>query len=163
MSQTPENSGQTPHQPTTAVGGPPGPPSPSGQDGIILHCCTDLLWATRIKSTADALGIPCRPARNLEMLEARLADSKIAGLIVDLETGSVGLSLIDRLRTGAKTEAERGVAIVAFGPHVDVGGLQAAREKGASAVLARGAFSGNLPEILSRLARHDPVVSRLQD
>ena len=117
---------------------------------MVCYCAADLLWATRIKSTADALGVPCRPVRNLEMLEARLVDSPVRSLIVDLESEN-GLSLIRRLRGEGADERARGIRIVAFGPHVGVEVLQEAKRAGADEVMARGAFSARLPEILGQL------------
>src|SRR4051812_7901338 len=89
---------------------------------MIVFCAADLLWATKIKSTADALGIPCRPVRNLEMLEARLADSPggVKALIVDLEAGEAVLDLIRRARQGPSGGDAKPLHVLAFGPHVAV-------------------------------------------
>jgi hypothetical protein len=119
---------------------------------MVCFCAADLLWATRIKSTADALGIPCRPTRNVEMLEARLVDSPVRSLIVDLESADAGMPLIRRLRDQAADERARAIRIVAFGPHVAVERFQEAKRAGADAVMARGAFNARLPEILKQLA-----------
>lgn len=127
---------------------------------MILYCCADLLWATRIKSAADALALPCRPARDLAMLQARLGDSDVRALIVDLEAPAA-LALIDHLRGG--NEPRPGVRIVAFGPHVSVDHLEAARRAGADAVLARGAFARGLADLLPALAAARPVASDLED
>jgi hypothetical protein len=138
--------------------------------GTLLYLAADLLWATRIKETATALGIAARPVRTLDMLEARLADTTIAGLIIDLEAGDIGLEMIHRLRgqAGGTSPAEARIPIVVFGPHVAVDRLEAARRAvggGASAVMARGAFSAQLPGILTALARGDAgaVATRLTD
>ena len=116
---------------------------------MILYFAADLLWGTRIKSTADALSIPCRPARTPEMLAARLADSDVRALIVDLETGEPGLDLITRLRAA---DPGRHVRVVAFGPHVEVEMLRRAREVGADEAMPRGAFDQRLPRLLTELA-----------
>jgi hypothetical protein len=119
---------------------------------MILYCCSDLLWATKVKSTADSLGIPCRPARTLEMLNARLADSPVKALILDLEAGPVAMELLARVRAAA-AKPESAIRVVAFGPHVEVGALREAAAAGAESVLTRGAFSARLPEILQDLDR----------
>jgi len=133
---------------------------------MILYLASDLIWATKIKSTADSLGIPCRPARTLEMLEARLADSPVKALIVDLEAGSVAVDFIRRARSGpggtggsppvANTPSGPAshppIHILAFGPHIDTDALQAAKSAGANTVLPRGAFNSRLPQILQELA-----------
>jgi hypothetical protein len=122
---------------------------------MVLYCAADLLWATRIKGTADDLGVACRPARNADMLRSRLADSEVRGLIVDLEAGEVALELIRITRSEARTGPDSAAwtgRIVAFGPHVATEAFEAAREAGADAVLARGAFDRRLGEILRELA-----------
>lgn len=123
---------------------------------MILFCASDLIWATKIKSTAESLGLPCRPARHLEMLEARLGDSPVRALIVDLESGETALALIQRLRDTRASAANRAIRIVAFGPHVGVEALQAAKQAGADEVMPRGAFSARLPNILQELAATPP-------
>src|SRR5262245_18800779 len=118
---------------------------------MILYCAADLLWATRIKATAESLGIPCRPARSVEMLEARLADSAVRALIVDLDSGEAALSLIRALRgenNKPGRDPDRAIQILAFGPHVALELFEQARAAGADRVLARGAFDRQLPEIL---------------
>ena len=118
---------------------------------MIVYLAADLLWATRIKSTADGLGLPCRPVRTLEMLEARLADGGVSALIVDLDTAEAGLALIERLHSPSASDEERAIRILAFGPHVQKELFQLARDAGADEVLARGVFDRNLPEILVNL------------
>jgi DNA-binding NarL/FixJ family response regulator len=113
---------------------------------MIVFCAADLIWATRIKSTADSLGISCRPVRNREMMVARLGDSPVRALIVDLEAGETGLELIRMVKV------KGGIRVVVFGPHVDAEGFERARATGADAVVARGAFGARLPQILQALA-----------
>jgi hypothetical protein len=121
---------------------------------VVLYAAADLIWATRIKATADALGVACRPVRSLAMLEARLADSTIGALIVDLEAGGLAFTLMGRVMGGesaGKPGKEGGIRVLAFGPHVAVDAMDRARAAGADAVLARGAFDRRLPEILREL------------
>lgn len=118
-------------------------------DGMILYAAADLLWATRIKGACDAAGIPARPVRSTEMLHARLAEGAVRGLVVDLETGELGIELIRAARL-AETQA-RGLFILAFGPHVAVEQFEQARRAGADRVIARGAFSDRLAQILAEI------------
>ena len=60
---------------------------------MILYAAADLIWASRIKGVADSLEVPARPARDLAMLEARLADCQICGMIVDLDKESVAFAI----------------------------------------------------------------------
>jgi DNA-binding NarL/FixJ family response regulator len=118
---------------------------------VVLYLAADLVWASRIKATGEAVGVPCRPVRSLEMLEARLADAAPRALILDLEAPEPALAMIARLRGPTATPADKSLRIVAFGPHVAKDLLQAARDAGADEVLPRGAFDHHLEDILVRL------------
>lgn len=96
------------------------------------------------------------------MLQARLGDCDVRALIVDLESEG-GMELIGYLRGPGAGPKERGVRIVAFGPHVALEALRGAESAGADAVMARGAFSRQLPEILRLLGGSGPVQSDLRD
>jgi hypothetical protein len=131
---------------------------------MILYFAADLLWASKIKGTADALGLTARPVRTLEMLEARLAEyaapnpDPIRALIVEIAPSQgtdeaepskleIAMALIRR------AQAVPGVRVLAFGPHVEVEALRAAKAAGAGAVMTRGTFGDRLPEVLQDLAR----------
>jgi hypothetical protein len=123
---------------------------------MLLYAAADLIWASKIKATADALGVAARPVRTMEMLEARLGDTpEIAALLVDLDKGDDGLAMIARLRDARAGERERGIRVLAWGPHVAKELLQAAREVGANEVMTRGGFDGNMEEILLRLGARE--------
>jgi CheY-like chemotaxis protein len=119
---------------------------------MILYLASDLLWATRIKATAEDLGLPARPVRTLDMLKARLADSPVKALICDLEAPELSLELIRHVKAPAEGEKPAAVRVLCFGPHVAKETLQAARDAGADEVLTRGAFDHHLPEVLMSLA-----------
>lgn len=120
---------------------------------MILYLAADLLWATRIKSTAETLGIPCRPVRSVEMLRARLADSPVRALILDLDAGPSALEVLEVLRADrpGPGDSPGGVFVLAFGPHEAEELFARARELGADRVLARGAFDRHLPELVKAL------------
>ncbi len=118
---------------------------------MIAYSAGDLLWATRIKSTADALGIPCRPVRDAGMLRARLSDSDVRGVLLDLEAPDRARALLGVLRGADAGERERAVRVVAWGPHVEADLLAEARALGADEVMTRGAFASVLPDLLARL------------
>lgn len=130
---------------------------------MILYHAADLLWSTRIRSTGDTIGVPMRPVRTLDMLTARLADSPVRGFVVDLDGKETALSLIAHLRRPEASDAERAVRIVAWGPHVEVDLLRRAKEAGADAVMARGAFSHRLPAILKELEGGGAVEDDLEE
>ncbi|MCC5785398.1 MAG: hypothetical protein JJU33_01705 [Phycisphaerales bacterium] len=119
---------------------------------MILYLASDLIWATKIKGVAEHVGLPCRPARTLEMLEARLADCEVAAVLLDLEKPEEAMAMIARLRGDGASEQDQKIRVVAFGPHVLVELFQQARDAGADEVLARGVLDRNMPEILLALA-----------
>lgn len=138
---------------------------------MIAYLASDLVWASRIKAAADALSIPCRPVRNLDMLNARITDGGLRALIVDLEAPADLTSVLIHAAKAATNHpqhttsgssaapthnplgsAPSPIHVLAFGPHVARDRLQAARDAGADDVLPRGAFAAHLDDILIRLA-----------
>lgn len=117
---------------------------------MIVYCCADLIFATKVRSTCDALGATSRPARNAEMLQKRLdrvddgkANDPVALVLVDLDIGEPALELI---ATARAHDAE--LPIIAWGPHVAVDLLARANDAGATQSMARGAFTAQLPQII---------------
>jgi CheY-like chemotaxis protein len=113
---------------------------------MILAAVDDLLFASRIRSTAARLGREVVFARSsaavLELGRARTPDI----IVVDLDSRR-----IDAVATIAATRAFPSLAavpIVGFVSHVHVDLVEAARQAGADQVLARSAFVARLAEIL---------------
>jgi hypothetical protein len=108
----------------------------------------------------------------MEMLEARLADSPVKGVLLDLAAGDEGregeiaFAMLAKLKGGnaesrrsavGRGEGEGGgkpeaVGVVVFGPHVQGADLVRAKREGADVVMARGALAANLPRVLQELA-----------
>lgn len=124
---------------------------------MVLYLASDLLWATRIKSCADDIPVAARPVRTLEMLESRLADSPVRGVLLDLaageegKEGEVAFAMLKRLK-GEGAGSTGGVRVVVFGPHVQAEQLAAAKGAGADAVMTRGGLDANLAKVLLELA-----------
>lgn len=120
---------------------------------MILYLAADLIWASKIKATADSLGLACRPVRNLEMLEARLADSDVKALVVDLDVPEMAIGMVGRVKgqRGKGADGQREIRVLAFGPHVAREALAAAQAAGADEVMTRGGFDHNMDQILLRL------------
>lgn len=142
-------SDSTRDQTPAAASGGSAPPTASAP--TVLFLAADLIWATRIKATAEDIGVAARPVRTMDMLEARLADTNATSLMLDLEKPAEALAMITRLRSAAATPRERAIRILVWGPHVAKDLLQQARDLGADEVLTRGAFDHHLPEILLKL------------
>lgn len=119
---------------------------------MILYLAADLLWASKIKGVGDAVGLSCRPVRSMDMLEARLKDCDVAALVVDLDKPDEALAMIERLKGAAASESERGIRVLAFGPHVSKDLMQAARDRGADSVMSRGMFVNTMADVLTQLS-----------
>jgi DNA-binding NarL/FixJ family response regulator len=112
---------------------------------VVLYCCTDLIFATKIRSTADAVGVSSGAVSDPTGLAEQIEDltEPATGLMVDLELGDKALSLIDEARQRLPQ-----AKIIAFGSHVAKETLEAAKEHGAHQVLPRSAFTEQLPDLL---------------
>lgn len=118
---------------------------------MIVYCCADLIFATKVRSTCDALSAVARPARNRDMLQKRLdqvddgkPNDAVKLLLIDLDIGEPALELIRQARSHDAT-----LPIIAWGPHVAVDLLQQASQAGASEVMTRGSFTAKLPAIIT--------------
>ena len=67
---------------------------------MIVYCCADLIFSTKVASTCEALGVVSRPARDVGMLRKRLdrvedgkANGAVAAVMVDLEAGDKGAGI----------------------------------------------------------------------
>ncbi|MEM1108400.1 MAG: hypothetical protein AAGH99_06885 [Planctomycetota bacterium] len=129
---------------------------------MLVYSCSDLIFATKIRGTADALNVTSRPARNLDMLRARLervddgkANDAVTCVMVDMELGEHAFELI-RLASSfepPEAEGEEGYTkpqVIAFAPHVMVEAMAGAERVGADLVFARGSFTNQLPELVTR-------------
>jgi len=124
---------------------------------MLVYCCSDLIFSTRIGSTAQAMGAPARPARNAEMLAKRLdrvEDGKlndpVTGVFIDMDLADTALELITQVKQHSPD-----IPVVAFGAHVAVDLLNQAGERGADLVMARGGFTQQLPELIEKYAGAD--------
>ncbi|MEX0777459.1 MAG: hypothetical protein WD042_17275 [Phycisphaeraceae bacterium] len=120
---------------------------------MIIYCCPDLLFASKITATANALGASHRPARNAEMLRNRLnkvddgkLNEAVTGVVVDLGLGDDALDLVRLVK-----EHDAALPVVVYGSHVAADRLAQARAAGADFVMANSQFAANLPAILERL------------
>lgn len=112
---------------------------------MILYHAADLLWASKIKTTSDQIGIAARPVRTVEMLTARLADSPVRALLVDLDAEAVALALLDCV--GDRSDVRK----LAYGPHVQGDAFLRAKAAGAE-VTSRGRLNASLEATLRELA-----------
>ena len=107
----------------------------------------DLLFRSKISETANTLGVEALFPRSREKLVERIYESPPDLLVLDLNSARFEpLELLKRLKSD---EATRDVPVVGFLSHVQKDLAIAARESGCDRVMARSAFTRELPEILA--------------
>jgi len=114
---------------------------------MIAYTASDLLWSSRIKATADALGVPARRITNPGDLDALIEAGEIRLMLVDLEAEDAQV-IISAFRGPNASEPAEHIPTVAWAPHVLVDDLEFARRAGIDRVLTRGAFAANIETIL---------------
>lgn len=114
----------------------------------ILAVVDDLFFIVKINDAAKRSGLSCEFLKSAqEVLDRVLVEPPLL-IIVDLNARSLNpVDLIARLRA---QEAQKKTSIIAFVSHVEADLKNRAQSAGASMVLARSAFSTNLPQILKR-------------
>jgi DNA-binding NarL/FixJ family response regulator len=111
---------------------------------MIVAAVGDLLFASKIRAAARAIGVEVRFARTAEELLA-LAARGPRLVVIDLNGRDLDpLAAIERIK-----EATAGACrVVGFVSHVQTDLIAAARRAGADEVLARSAFAARLPVLL---------------
>jgi hypothetical protein len=105
----------------------------------VVYLVNDLLFTSKIRETAQQLGLDVQAVRTPAEVAAATAEAR--AIIVDLRRP-------DALQ--ALEAAAAGVTRIGFIDHERVDVMEAARERGCTA-LAKGKFSSDLPRLLSRL------------
>jgi CheY-like chemotaxis protein len=114
-----------------------------------LLALVDLLFTAKISDAAKRAGIQAEFVREEHDLLDK-AESKPALIILDLNIAGVQpLKMIAKLKANP---ALKHTSILAYVSHVDGELKQKAHELGCHMVMARSAFSQNLPQILKRHA-----------
>jgi len=113
----------------------------------VLAAVEDLLFKSKISETASTLGIEASFPRNPRRLLEALRESPPDLLVFDLN--SARFEPLALLRSVRSEEATRDVPTVGFLSHVQKDLAVAAREAGCDRVVARSAFTRDLPQILA--------------
>lgn len=104
--------------------------------------CGDLIFTSKIKGTADHLGVPCRVVGTVAAAREAVRETT-RHLIIDLSIPIASEEMAE-LRSSLPAEA----TMTAFGSHVDTDRLAAAKDAGCDSVLPRSQFTARLVEIL---------------
>jgi PleD family two-component response regulator len=112
----------------------------------IVAIAADLMFASRIRSTAQAVGGDLHLARTAADVKRLASELRPRLVIIDLDIRSLDpVALITDLKGDPATSPVR---ILSYVSHVREDLIEAARQAGAE-VIARGAFNRNLPAILT--------------
>jgi CheY-like chemotaxis protein len=120
-----------------------------GNSKRVVAVVSDLMFGVKIQEAVKRAGLETVFVKSKEQAveEAR---RRPAVIILDLNNAAVdALEVIGDLKGGEETRA---VPLLGFVSHVQADLIQAAQQKGCDKVIARSAFSQNLPAILSRYA-----------
>ena len=113
----------------------------------IVAAVEDLLFRSKISETAETLGIEAAFPRSPKKLVEQATQSPPDLLVLDLNSVRFEpLALLERLKSD---EATKNVPVVGFLSHVQKDLAVAARESGCDRVMARSAFTRDLPKILA--------------
>jgi CheY-like chemotaxis protein len=113
----------------------------------VVAAVEDLLFRSKISETANQLGVEALFPRSPRKLLAEAQATPPNLLVLDLN--STRFEPLILLRHLKADDTLRGVPIVGFLSHVQKDLAVAARESGCDRVMARSAFTRDLPEILS--------------
>jgi DNA-binding NarL/FixJ family response regulator len=113
---------------------------------MVLVAVDDLLFSSKIRTTARQAGVELTFARSAEEVLNQARTTRPALVIFDLNSART-----DPIATLAALKTDPALATIrtlGFASHVHTSLIAAAREAGADEVLPRSAFAGNLAEIL---------------
>lgn len=113
----------------------------------VLAAIEDLLFKSKVSETATQLGIEAKFPRSPAKLLTALGEAPPDLLVLDLNSDR--FEPLKLLREIEADESLRNVPTVGFLSHVQKDLAVAAREAGCKKIMARSAFTKNLPEILS--------------
>jgi DNA-binding NarL/FixJ family response regulator len=114
----------------------------------ILAIVEDLLFLSKIQTTAKVLGITINPVDPAQLL-AQIVEVAPQGVLLDLNLRSV--SAIELIRSLKAHSELKQITVVGFVSHVQGDLIATAREAGCDIVMARSAFSQQLPQLLRKL------------
>jgi CheY-like chemotaxis protein len=115
---------------------------------MILAVLDDLMFSSKIKTTANQLGVPLTFARSADAALAAMRKAAPGLVILDLNNPRIDpLGIVSAMKADPALATIR---TVGFASHVQVEVINAARQAGVDEVLPRSAFTTQLPEILGR-------------
>jgi PleD family two-component response regulator len=115
---------------------------------MILAVLDDLMFSSKIKTTAGQLGVTVTFARSADAAIAEMRKAAPSLVILDLNNARTNpLGIVASMKEDA---ALASIPTVGYASHVQTDVINAARQAGVGEVLARSAFTTQLADILRR-------------
>jgi DNA-binding NarL/FixJ family response regulator len=121
---------------------------------MILAAVDDLLFSSKIRTTAKLAGVDLTFARTPPEILERARALQPALVIFDLDSAKA--NPIDTVASMKRDAGLAGIRTLGFVSHVHTGLIEAARSAGIDEVMARSAFAARLPEILQAAGSTQP-------
>jgi PleD family two-component response regulator len=114
---------------------------------IVLAIVDDMFFASKIRATAEAVGVEVSFPRSVEKLVEKARDAKPALVVVDLHNTKVDpLAVARELKSDYELHS---IPLLGFFSHVQADLQRNAMEAGFDTVIPRSVFARDLGQILS--------------
>ncbi len=115
----------------------------------IVAILNDLMFTVKIQEAAKRAGLEAVFAKDAE---AAIEKAKQSPFVIILDLNATCLSSLDLIESLKSNPETKQIALLGYVSHVDAELKKAAQQKGCDVVIARSAFSQNLPTLLKRYA-----------
>jgi len=116
----------------------------------LIAIVTDLIFIAKIQDGARRAGFTAVFAKNAD---DAIEKSKDAPAVIILDLNAPGFDSLEAIRALKSTEQTRHVRLLGYVSHVEGDLIRAAQQQGCDRVVARSAFSQNLPALLESYAQ----------
>lgn len=115
---------------------------------MILALTADLMFAARIRGTAEQAGAEVVLARKADELVQKAGELKPSRIFLDLDGRAY--DPIEVVRSLKSDETLKDIPVLGYVSHVNEQRIHEAKAAGIDQVIARGAFVKNLPALLTK-------------
>jgi CheY-like chemotaxis protein len=115
----------------------------------VVAVLSDLMFTVKIQDAAKRAGLD---SVFVHSRQDALARARLNPAVIILDLNSTGTDVLELIGALKADEDTRGIDLLGYVSHVQVDLKQAAQDRGCDMVIARSAFSQNLPIILKRYA-----------
>ena len=112
-----------------------------------LYLTKDLFFSSRVTSAASTCSLEMSVVTDGDQLLSCIEAGGVHFALLDFSTPGLDLlDLVPRIRAATSTA----VSVIAFGPHVNVAGMAAAKQAGCDEVYTRGQFNSQMVDVLRK-------------